>query len=218
LGRVGSERQVGDREGVDTLVVVVHVLLEGVEIEFAEVVFGDHSHADAFVALLLLLRLRLLLLLLLLLLRNLKLRGVEVHEFGLDVFLGRLRLRLHGCLLLGLRLLRLLLRSRCSLRSLLLELINVQSRRVGADVVNEWGECRVAKEGLDEATVALVFLKNAGVFAAQVVGVLSLECDFAFELANVFCILLVCWSCNVLIGNTTYPFFLSGMHEQRPCF
>ena len=191
MSRVGSKRQVGDGEGVDTLVVVVHVLLEAVEVELAEVVLRDHSHADAFVALLLLLRLRLLLLLLLLLLRNLKLRGVEVHEFGLDVFLGRLRLRLHGCLLLLLRLLRLLLRSRCSLCSLLLELVDVQSRWVGADVVNEWRECRVAKEGLDEATVALVFLKNAGVLAAQVVGVLGLEGDLAFELANVFCELLV---------------------------
>jgi hypothetical protein len=121
-------------------------------------------------------------------------------------------------LLLLLRLLSLLLRSRCSLRSLLLELVDVQSRWVGADVVNEWGECRVAKEGLDEATVALVFLKNAGVLAAEVVGVLGLEGNLAFELANVFCELLVCWSCNVLISNTTYPFFLSGKHEQRPCF
>jgi hypothetical protein len=165
LGRVGSERQVGDGEGVDALVgVVVHVLLEAVEVELAEVVFGDHGHADAFVALLLL---RLLLLLLLLLLRDLKLRGVKVHELGLDFFLCCLGLGLHRCLLLLLlRLLRLLLRSRCGLRSLLLELVDVQSRRVGADVVNEWGECRVAKEGLDKATVALVFLKNAGVFAA----------------------------------------------------
>ena len=192
MSRVGSKRQVGDGEGVDTLVVVVHVLLEAVEVELAEVVFRNHSHADAFVALLLLRLLRLLLLLLLLLLlRDLKLRGVEVHEFRLDVFLCCLRLRLHGCLLLLLRLLRLLLRSRCSLCSLLLELVDVQSRWVGADVVNEWRECRVAKEGLDEATVALVFLKNAGVLAAQVVGVLGLEGDLAFELANVFCELLV---------------------------
>ena len=191
MSRVGSKRQVGDGEGVDTLVVVVHVLLEAVEVELAEVVLRDHSHADAFVALLLLLLLLRLLLLRLLLLRDLELRGVEVHEFRLDVFLGCLRLRLHGCLLLLLRLLSLLLRSRCSLRSLLLELVDVQSRWVGADVVNEWGECRVAKEGLDEATVALVFLKNAGVLAAQVVGVLGLEGDLAFELANVFCELLV---------------------------
>lgn len=191
MSRVGSKRQVGDGEGVDTLVVVVHVLLEAVEVELAEVVFRNHSHADAFVALLLLLLLLRLLLLRLLLLRDLELRGVEVHEFRLDVFLCCLRLRLHGCLLLGLRLLRLLLRSRCSLCSLLLELVDVQSRWVGADVVNEWRECRVAKEGLDEATVALVFLKNAGVLAAQVVGVLGLEGDLAFELANVFCELLV---------------------------
>lgn len=84
-----------------------------------------------------------------------------------------------------------LLRGRCSLSSLLLKLVDVQSRWVGADVVDEWSECWVAKEGLDQATVALVLLKNAGVLAAQVVGVLGLEGDLAFELTNVFCDLLV---------------------------
>lgn len=84
-----------------------------------------------------------------------------------------------------------LLGSRCGLRSLLLELVDIQSRRIGADVVKEGCECLVAKESLNEATVALVFLKNAGVLAAQVVGILGLEGDFAFELANVFCELLV---------------------------
>jgi hypothetical protein len=167
LSRVGSKRQVGDREGVDRLVVEVHGLLEGVEVEFAEVVFGDHGHADAFVALLLvMLRLLLLGLLLLLLLGNLELGGVKIHELGLDIFLCDLRLRLDGCLLLLLGLLGLLLGSRCGLRSFLLELVDVQSRWVGADVVYEWCECRVAKEGLDKATVTLVFLKNAGVLAA----------------------------------------------------
>ena len=192
MGRVGSKRQVGDGEGVDALVVEVDGLLEAVEVEFAEVVFGDHGHADTFVALLLLLLrlLRLLLLLLLLLLRDLQLRGVKVHELWLDIFLCCLLLRLHRCLLL-LLLLRLLLRSRCSLRSLLLELVDVQCGRVGADVINEWGECRVAKKGLDKATVTLVFLKDTGVLATQVVGVLCLEGNLAFELANVFCDLLI---------------------------
>jgi len=188
LSRVGSERQIGDGEGVDGLVVEVHGLLEGVEVEFAEVVFGDHGHADAFVALLLLM----LLLLLLLLLRDLKLRSVKVHELGLDILLCDLSLRLdRRLLLLLLRLLGLLLGSRCGLCSLLLELVDIKRRWVGADVVDEWCECRVAEEGLDEATVTLVFLKNAGVLAAQVVGVLGLEGNFAFELANVFCELLV---------------------------
>jgi hypothetical protein len=194
LSRVGSKRQISDGEGVDRLVVEVHGLLKGVEVEFAEVVFRDHGHADALVALLVLRLLLLLLgLLMLLLLRDLELRGVEVHELGLDVFLCDLLLRLDGCLLLLLllRLLRLLLGSRCSLRSLLLELVDIQSRRIGADVVKEGCECLVAKESLNEATVALVFLKNAGVLAAQVVGILGLEGDFAFELANVFCELLV---------------------------
>jgi hypothetical protein len=191
LSRVRTQRQIGDGEGVDRLVVEVHGLLEGVEVEFAEVVFRDHGHADALVALLVL---RLLLgLLMLLLLRDLELRGVEVHELGLDVFLCDLLLRLDGCLLLLLllRLLRLLLGSRCGLRSLLLELVDIQSRRIGADIVKEGCECLVAKESLNEATVALVFLKNAGVLAAQVVGILGLEGNFAFELANVFCELLV---------------------------
>jgi hypothetical protein len=186
LSRVGSKRQVSDGEGVDRLVVEVHGLLKGVEVEFAEVVFRDHGHADALVALLVLR-------LLLLLLRDLELRGVEVHELGLDVFLCDLLLRLDRCLLLLLllRLLRLLLGSRCGLRSLLLELVDIQSRRIGADVVKEGCECLVAKESLNEATVALVFLKNAGVLAAQVVGILGLEGNFAFELANVFCEMLV---------------------------
>jgi hypothetical protein len=194
LSRVGSKRQISDGEGVDRLVVEVHGLLKGVEVEFAEVVFRDHGHADALVALLVLRLLLLLLgLLLLLLLRDLELRGVEVHELGLDVFLCDLLLRLDGCLLLLLllRLLRLLLGSRCGLRSLLLELVDIQSRRIGADIVKEGCECLVAKESLNEATVALVFLKNAGVLAAQVVGILGLEGNFAFELANVFCELLV---------------------------
>jgi len=134
----------------------------------------------------------LLLLLGLLLLRDLELRGVKVHEFWFDILLCCLGLRLHRCLLLLLlRLLGLLLRSWCSLRSLLLKLVDVKRRRVGADVINEWRECRVAKEGLDQATVTLVFLKNAGILAAQVVGILGLEGNFAFELANVFCDLLV---------------------------
>lgn len=75
--------------------------------------------------------------------------------------------------------------------TLLLELVDVKSRWVGADVIDEWSECRVAKEGLDQATVTLVFLENAGVLAAQVVGVLGLEGNFAFELADVFCVLSV---------------------------
>lgn len=162
------------------MVVEVHGSLEAVEVEFAKVILRDHSHANTFVALLLLG-------LLLLLLRDLKLGGVKVHELGLDIFLCGLGLRWDRCLLLLLG----LLRGRCSLSSLLLKLVDVQSRWVGADVVDEWSECWVAKEGLDQATVALILLKNAGVFAAQVVGVLGLEGDLAFELTNVFCDLLV---------------------------
>jgi hypothetical protein len=122
-----------------------------------------------------------------LLLRDLKLRGVEVHELRLNVFLDWLRLRLHRCLLLLLRLLR---RSRCGLGRLFLELANVKSSRVGTDVVDERCEGRVAKKSLEEATVALVLLQDAGVLAAQVCGFLSLEGDLAFELTNVFCFTL----------------------------
>jgi hypothetical protein len=119
-----------------------------------------------------------------LLLRDLELRGVEVHEFGLNVFLDWLRLRLHRRLLLLLRLLR---RGRCGLGRLLLELANVESRGVGADVVNERCESRVAKQSLEEATVALILLQNASVLATQVGGFLSLQGNLAFELADVFC-------------------------------
>ena len=48
----------------------------------------------------------------------------------------------------------------------------------------------MAKQSLEEATVALVLLQDAGVLAAQVGGFLCLESNFAFELANVFCYLL----------------------------
>lgn len=158
-------------------------MLEAVDVELAEVVFWDHGKTDTLITLLLLL-----LLLsrsyLSLLLRDLKLRGVEVHELRLDVFLDWLRLRLHRRLLL---LLRLLGRSRCGLGRLFLKLANVKSSRVGTDVVDEGSEGRVAKQSLEEATVALVLLQDAGVLAAQVGGFLSLEGNLAFELADVFC-------------------------------
>jgi hypothetical protein len=161
-------------------------LLEAVDVELAKVIFRDHGHADTLVALLLLLLLRgrsdLSLLL-----RDLKLRGVEVHELRLDVFLDGLRLRLYRCLLL---LGRLLGRSRYGLGRLFLKLADVKSRRVGTDVVDERCEGRVAKQSLEEATVALVLLQDAGVLAAQVGGFLGLEGNFAFELANVFYFLL----------------------------
>lgn len=157
------------------MVVEVHGLLEAVEVEFAKVILRDHSHANTFVALLLLG-------LLLLLLRDLKLGGVKVHELGLDIFLHGLSLRLHGRLLL-----LLLRRSRSRLSRLLLKLANVKGSRVGTDVVDEWRESRVAKQGLKKATVALVLLQDASVLAAQVGRFLGLESDFAFELTNVFC-------------------------------
>lgn len=160
-------------------------MLETVDVELAEVVFRNHGKSDTLVALL-----RLLLLLLLsrsylsLLLRNLKLRSVEVHELRLNIFLDCLRLRLHGCLLLLLRLLR---GSRCGLGRLFLKLADVKGSRVGTDVVDERCEGGVAKQSLEEATVALVLLQDAGVLAAEVGGFLSLERNLAFELANVFC-------------------------------
>jgi hypothetical protein len=162
-------------------------LLEAVDVELAEVIFRNHGHADTLVALLLLLLLRsggdLSLLL-----GNLKLRGVEVHELRLNIFLDWLRLRLDRCLLL---LLRLLGRGRYGLGRLFLKLADVKSRRVGTDVVDERCEGRVTKQSLEETTVALVLLQDAGVLAAQVGGFLGLEGNFAFELANVFCLALV---------------------------
>lgn len=167
-------------------VVAVHGL-QTVDVEFAEIVLGDHGQADALVAVGLLLSGRSLGLLL----RDLQLRGIKVHELGLDVFLGRLRLD-GSSLLLGLRLLlSRLLGSGCGLGDLLLELTKTKRGRVGAEIVEERREGRVAKEGLNEATVALVLLEKCGVFAAEVVGVLSLESDLAFKLANVFCEMLV---------------------------
>jgi len=72
--------------------------LEAVDVELAEVVFGDHSQTNTLVALLLLLLLSGSYLRLLL--RDLELRGIEVHELRLSIFLDRLRLRLDGRLLL----------------------------------------------------------------------------------------------------------------------
>ena len=48
----------------------------------------------------------------------------------------------------------------------------------------------MAKQSLEEATVALVLLQDASVLAAQVGRFLSLESNFAFELADVFYSLL----------------------------
>jgi hypothetical protein len=163
------------------LVVEVHGLLEAVDVELAEVIFRDHGKTDTLVALLLLLLLSRSYLSLLL--RDLELRGVKVHELSLNVFLNWLRLRLHRRLLLLLRLLR---RSRCGLGRLFLKLANVKSSRIGTDIVDEGCEGRVAKQSLEEATVALVLLQDTRVLAAQVGGFLSLEGNLAFELADVF--------------------------------
>lgn len=156
--------------------------MEAVDVELAEIVFRDHGKTDTLVALLLLL-----LLLtgshLSLLLRDLKLRGIEVHELGLNIFLDWLLLGLNRRLLLLLRLLR---RGRCGLCRLFLKLADVKSRRVGTNVVDERREGRVAKQSLKEATVALVLLQDASVLAAQVGRFLSLESNLAFELADVF--------------------------------
>lgn len=127
-----------------------------------------------------------------LLLGDLELRGIEVHELGLDILLGGLGLGLDRCLLLLLlRLLDLLSRSGSRLSCLLLQLVNVESRWVSADVVDERREGGVTEEGLQEAAVTLVLSQNALVVAAEAVGFLGLEGDFAFELANVFCNSLV---------------------------
>lgn len=77
--------------------------MEAVDVELAKVVFRDHGKTDTLVALLLLLLLSRSYLSLLL--RDLELRGIEVHELRLSIFLNRLRLRLDGRLLLLLGLL-----------------------------------------------------------------------------------------------------------------
>lgn len=135
-----------------------------------------------------------------LLLRDLKLGGIEVHEFRLDILLGGLGLGLDRCLLLLLlRLLDLLSRSGSRLSCLLLQLVNVESRWVGADVVYEGREGGVTEESLQKAAVTLILCQNTLVVAAEAVGFLSLESDFAFELANVFCNLLVILPHEMLI-------------------
>ena len=75
----------------------------------------------------------------------------------------------------------------------------------------------MAKQGLKETTVALVLLQDASVLAAQVGRFLCLQGNLAFELTDVFYELLV--GLHKTVSRTkTYPFFLSGRHEQKPCF
>lgn len=166
-----TRRQVGDGVGVDALVAVkVHrLLLQAVEVELGKVLLGDHGQAD------------LLLVVLLLLGGDLQLRGVEVHEVGLDVWL---------LLLLLLRLLRLRLRwlvGRGALHLLLrLLLRHAKDGRVLADVVDERGEGWVAEEGFDQAAVAVVLLHESVVLLAETVALLGLDGDFSFKLGDVF--------------------------------
>lgn len=181
VGWAGSRGQISDGEGVDALVIEVHGLLHAVDVEFAEVAFRDHGEANALVVLRLGVWGRGCLGLLL---GDLKLGGVEVEELGLHILLRGLRSLV--LLRLGLLLLRgRLLRCGCRL-DLLLELRKTERRRVGAEIVEERGEGRVAKESLDEATVTLVLLEESAVLVAEVVGILGLESNLAFKLTNVF--------------------------------
>ena len=62
-----------------------------------------------------------------------------------------------------------------------------KSRRVLGDVVDEWCEGRVAKEGLDQATVTVILLKESAVLLAKSASLLGLQSNFTLELRDVFC-------------------------------
>lgn len=76
-----------------------------------------------------------------LLLRDLELRSIKTHKLRPDVFFGRLNLRLRRRFLLLLE----LLRSRCKLSRLLLNLADVKSGRFGTGIVGERRESRMAR-------------------------------------------------------------------------
>ena len=161
-------------EGVDTMIKAIEVhRVEAVDVQFAEIVLGDHGEADT----LRLLRLRLVV-------GNLELRRVEVHELRLDVLL-RLRLGglLDGCDGWLPLLLLLLLRLRLPLL-----LGWEEDGRVLADVVDEGREGWVAEECLDEAAVALILLHESCVLIAEGAALLRLHGHFALELGDVLCI------------------------------
>lgn len=58
--------------------------------------------------------------------------------------------------------------------------------RVLGDVLDEGSEGRVTEERLDQRTVASVLLSKSVVLRLESADLLSLNSDFAFELANVF--------------------------------
>lgn len=64
--------------------------------------------------------------------------------------------------------------------------LRVDESRVLGDVFDEGGKRRVAEKGLDEGTVACVFLGKGSVLGLESGDFLSLGCDLAFKLANVF--------------------------------
>lgn len=68
-----------------------------------------------------------------------------------------------------------------------LALRNTEDGWVLADVVDERCEGWVAEKSLDQATVAFILLSECYVLAAEVVLLLCLDGDFAFELTDVFC-------------------------------
>lgn len=165
-----------------TVVAVVdaRVLLEAVDVELAEVLLRNHGQVHS--------------LLLWLRLWDLELRGIEVEKIRLHVLLG--------LLLLGLGWLRgrrwvdrvLLLLLLLLLRALLLRLTLHQDGWILADVVDEWGESRVAEKGLDQATVTLILVLECLILLAEAIALLCLDGNFAFELGDVLCDDVSIWS------------------------
>lgn len=72
--------------------------------------------------------------------------------------------------------------------------------RVLAEVIDERSERRVTKEGLNECAVASVLLGESSVLGLEVGSLLSLDGDFAFELADVFWNYVSRWSCMLMRG------------------
>ena len=62
----------------------------------------------------------------------------------------------------------------------------------------------MAEDGLDEATVSLILLHERVVLGAQSSILLSLDSDLAFELGDVFCVLVSKYSFSS--GNVDLPF------------
>ena len=79
-----------------------------------------------------------------------------------------------------------------------------EERRVFTDVVEEWGEGRMTKEGLNQGAVAVVLLVKRLVLTAEHIDLLLPQSDFTFKLSNVFYRLLA--GVSILVDVNSIPF------------